>query len=89
MQLGTRWTAGEQPPASVPAELHAAIAEVDAVALAELAALPEADRGYAPRWTLTWLERRPIAELDTGVWVRRLASGAVDIEYEADADSDE
>jgi hypothetical protein len=23
----------------------------------------------APRWTLTWLEGRPIAELDTGVIV--------------------
>ena len=88
MQLGTRWTAGEQPPASVPAELHAAIAEVDAAALAEIAALPDSDRGYAPRWTLTWLERRPIAELDTGVWVRLLASGAVDVEHEGDTDDE-
>lgn len=88
MQLGTRWTAGEQPPASVPVELHAAIAEVDAAALAEIAALPESDRGYAPRWTLTWLERRPIAELDTGVWVRLLASGAVDVEHEGDNDDE-
>ncbi|MCB1298701.1 MAG: hypothetical protein KDB08_06940 [Microthrixaceae bacterium] len=84
MQLGTRWTAGDPPPASVPAELHAAIAEVDAAALAELAALPEAERGYAPRWTLTWLERRPIAELDTGVYVRMLASGEVIVEIESD-----
>lgn len=84
MQLGTRWTAGERPPASVPAELHAAIAEVDAAALAEFAALPEPERGYAPRWTLTWLERRPIAELDTGVFVRMLASGEVIVEIESE-----
>lgn len=89
MQLGTRWTAGEHPPVSVPAEIRAAIADVDASALAALAALPEDERGYAPRWTLTWLERRPIAELETGVWVRLLASGAVEIEYEDDEHEDD
>lgn len=89
MQLGTRWTAGEQPPASVPAEIRAAIAEVDAAALAALTALPEDERGYAPRWTLTWLERRPIAELDTGVWVRLLASGVVEVEYEDSLDGED
>lgn len=87
MQLGTRWTAGEQPPASVPAALHEAIAEVDASALAEIAAAelaaePEPERGYAPRWTLTWLEGRPIAELDTGVFVRLTAGGTVTIDHE-------
>src|SRR4051794_12578272 len=63
MQLGTRWTAGAQPPASVPPGLHAQIAAVEA-------ALPADQLGQpAPRWTLTWLEGRPIAELDTGVIV--------------------
>lgn len=89
MQLGTRWTAGERPPASVPTELHAAIAEVDAATLADLAELPESERGFAPRWTLTWLERRPIAELDTGVFVRMLASGEVIVEIEADDEWDD
>mgnify|MGYP001005782469 FL=1 len=82
MQLGTRWTAGEQPPASVPPALHDAIAEVDASTLAELAELPEAERGYPPRWTLTWLEGRPIAELETGVFVRLTAAGGVTIDHE-------
>jgi hypothetical protein len=63
VQLGTRWTAGAEPPASVPAALHPQITAVEA-------ALPADQLGQpAPRWTLTWLEGRPIAELDTGVIV--------------------
>lgn len=53
MQLGTRWAAGSEPPASVPAALRTAIAEVEV----------HAPRGH---WTLTWLEGRPMAELDAG-----------------------
>jgi hypothetical protein len=60
MQLGTRWTSGDQPPSAVPAALHEQIAKVDAV-------VTEQPR---PRWTLTWLEGRPIAELETGTVVR-------------------
>ena len=63
MQLGTRWTAGAEPPASVPAVLHAQIAAVEA------ALTPDPLGQPSPRWTLTWLEGRPIAELDTGVIV--------------------
>ncbi|GAB3271613.1 hypothetical protein B5M43_007905 [Microbacterium sp. MEC084] len=65
MQLGTRWTAGSTPPASVPADLHETIAQVEQH-------LPE---GPKPGWTLTWLEGRPIAELDTGVTVTLDAQG--------------
>jgi hypothetical protein len=63
MQLGTRWTAGDEPPASAPSALRAQIAVVDAAMPADSLGQP------APRWTLTWLEGRPIAELDTGVIV--------------------
>ena len=63
MQLGTRWTAGEEPPASVPKALRLQIAAVEGV-------LPTDQLGQpAPRWTLTWLEGKPIAELETGVIV--------------------
>lgn len=52
MQLGARWRAGEQPHRSVPAALHSAIASAES-------AHPDAEA-----WTLTWLEGRPVCELD-------------------------
>jgi hypothetical protein len=64
MQLGTRWAVGAEPPASVPAALRPAIAEVEA-------------QGPTGHWTLTWLEGRPIAELDAGWEVLLTASGDV------------
>ncbi|WP_309128585.1 hypothetical protein [Microbacterium sp.] len=64
MQLGTRWATGAEPPASVPAALRPAIAEVEA-------------GGLVGHWTLTWLEGRPIAELDAGWEVLLTASGDV------------
>ncbi len=64
MQLGTRWAVGAEPPASVPAALRPAIAEVEG-------------RGLQGHWTLTWLEGRPIAELDAGWEVLLTASGEV------------
>lgn len=66
MQLGTRWAAGAVAPASVPAALLPAIAEVEASITAERA-----------HWTLTWLEGRPIAELDAGWEVFATAEGTV------------
>lgn len=67
MRLGTRWTSGDEPPSTVPAVLREQIVEVDAV-------VTEQPR---PRWTLTWLEGRPIAELETGTVVRLDRSGQV------------
>lgn len=64
MQLGTRWAAGAEPPASVPAVLRPAIASVEAA-------------GHRGHWTLTWLEGRPIAESDAGWEVLLTASGEV------------
>ncbi|CAH0165848.1 MULTISPECIES: hypothetical protein [unclassified Microbacterium] len=64
MQLGTRWAAGADAPASVPAALLPAIAEVES-------------RGVEGYWTLTWLEGRPIAELDAGWEVLQDAAGEV------------
>lgn len=60
MRLGTRWAARTPPPSAVPERLHAQLAAVEA-------SLPAGDP--VPHWTLTWLEGRPIAELDTGVIV--------------------
>jgi len=76
MQLGTRWTAGQEPPASVPAALRAQIVAVEAARPAD------AMGGPAPRWTLTWLEGRPIAELDTGVIVSLDAAGEAVVSHD-------
>jgi hypothetical protein len=64
MQLGTRWATGSAAPASVPAALRPAIAQVEA-------------RGLVGHWTLTWLEGRAIAELDAGWEVVQTATGEV------------
>ncbi|KHK98259.1 Fe-S osidoreductase [Microbacterium mangrovi] len=70
MQLGTRWTAGGDPPARLSAEVVAAIREVDARV---------AGASPAPRWTLTWLEGRPVAELDDGVTVTIVTTDAAGV----------
>lgn len=79
MQLGTRWSLGDTPPAAVPAALHAQIAAVEGLLSAgQLAKQP------TPRWTLTWLEGRPIAELDTGVIVTLDAEGNAVVRHDED-----
>jgi hypothetical protein len=60
MQLGTRWTVGETPPAALPDVVVAAVRTVED----ELRADDVDARQW--RWTLTWLERRPVLELDDG-----------------------
>ena len=62
MQLGTRWSVGGEPPARLPDAVVAAVREVES----ELA---EVDT-TAWRWTLTWLEGRPVVELDDGTTLR-------------------
>lgn len=62
MQLGTRWEVGAEPPARLPAAMVAAVAGVEA----ELAGIDTT--GW--RWTLTWLEGRPVVELDDGTTLR-------------------
>lgn len=79
MQLGTRWAAGSEPPASVPASLRPGIAEAEARSVADGTLSLQTGALNLPRgtWTLTWLEGRPIAELDTGWEVRRTERGEV------------
>lgn len=61
MQLGTRWPVGDEPPARLPAVMVGAIADVED----ELDGLDGVDTANW-RWTLTWLEGRPVVELDDG-----------------------
>ena len=56
MQLGSRWSVGQSAPARLPDDLLARIGEVEA-------GLPS---DTTLRWTLTWLEGRPVVELDDG-----------------------
>lgn len=62
MQLGTRWSFGDTPPASLPEAMLGAIAASEA----ELTGVDTA--GW--RWTLTWLEGRPVVQLDDGTTLR-------------------
>ena len=62
MQLGTRWSVGDTPPATLPAAVLAAIVSVEA----ELTGTDTA----AWRWTLTWLEGKPVVQLDDGTTLR-------------------
>lgn len=72
MQLGTRWSVGAEPPARLDGEVVAAIRSVEAA--------HAADDTVQWRWTLTWLEGRPVVELDaTGETVRVDHDGAVTV----------
>jgi hypothetical protein len=62
MQLGTRWPIGAEPPARLPDSVVTAIAAVEI----DLAGVDTT--GW--RWTLTWLEGRPVVELDDGTVLR-------------------
>jgi hypothetical protein len=62
MQLGTRWSVGGEPPARLPEAMVAAVSDVEG----ELADTDTSNW----RWTLTWLEGRPIVELDDGTTLR-------------------
>ncbi|HWL03301.1 MAG TPA: hypothetical protein VNQ52_13145 [Microbacteriaceae bacterium] len=73
MQLGTRWDVGAEPPESLSEAMLRAIARVEA----ELEADGIDAAGW--RWTLTWLERRPVAELDDGTIVREEHDGTASI----------
>lgn len=64
MQLGTRWSVGAPPPARLPEPMVAAVAAVETELVAE------GVDASAWRWTLTWLEGRPIAQLDDGTTLR-------------------
>ena len=72
MQLGTRWSYGSpERPAGLP---EVVVMAIDAVEQDDELA-PEASDDW--HWTLTWLEGRPVVELDDGTIVR----------YDPDADA--
>ena len=60
MQLGTRWSVGQVPPQTLPEIVVTAVGDVEG----ELTAAGTTTADW--RWTLTWLEGRPVLELDDG-----------------------
>lgn len=71
MQLGTRWAAHTAAPASLDRAVLGAIAQVER----ELSALMHDTTSWY--WTLTYLENRPVVQLDDGTTIRVDAQGAV------------
>jgi hypothetical protein len=76
MQLGTRWNVGDEPPARLPEEVTAAIGGVET-------GLAGVDTSQW-RWTLTWLEGRPVVELDDGTTIRVGHDGVAIVEEPAE-----
>ena len=74
MQLGTRWATGAVPPATLPEAVVLAIRDAEAQ-------LAEADTSQW-RWTLTYLESRPVVQLDDGTTIRMGHDGNVTTTYE-------
>jgi hypothetical protein len=64
MQLGTRWSVGQAVPSDLPATV------VDAVRQVEDELARDGVDASTWRWTLTWLERKPVVELDDGTAIR-------------------
>jgi hypothetical protein len=73
MQLGTRWALGSTPPDRLAPNVILAIRDVEAQ-------LAEVDTSQW-RWTLTWLESRPVVELDDGTMIRVGSEGTVTTSY--------
>ena len=76
MQLGTRWPAHTPAPQQLDAAVKEAVAEVER----ELANLTQDTSSWY--WTLTYLENRPVVQLDDGTTIRVLHNGDITIEIE-------
>ncbi|KQQ00621.1 hypothetical protein [Rathayibacter sp. Leaf294] len=63
MQLGSRWPVGEQPPQTLPEIVVTAIRDVEE----ELGSSGTDASDW--RWQLTWLEGKPVLELDDGTTI--------------------
>lgn len=64
MQLGTRWALGGTPPSGLPQVVEIAVKAVEE----DLNGVDTDTSDW--RWTLTWLESKPVIELDDGTVIR-------------------
>ncbi|MCU1425186.1 MAG: uncharacterized protein JWM51_1477 [Microbacteriaceae bacterium] len=78
MQLGTRWNVGGAVPDRLAPPVVLAIRDVESQ-------LAEVDTSQW-RWTLTWLEGRPVVELDDGTVIRVDAAGGVHVTFDGAED---
>lgn len=76
MQLGTRWPAHTPAPQQLDVAVKEAVAEVER----ELANLTQDTSSWY--WTLTYLENRPVVQLDDGTTIRVSPTGNVVISEE-------
>jgi len=74
MQLGTRWAVGATPPDRLADAVVLAIRDTESQ-------LAEVDTSQW-RWTLTYLEQRPVVQLDDGTTIRVGHDGSVTTTYE-------
>ncbi|MEC5149451.1 hypothetical protein [Cryobacterium sp. GrIS_2_6] len=65
MQVGTRWSFGGTAPSGLPEVVLLAVSTVER----DLTVAPK-DGTDSWRWTLTWLEAKPVIELDDGTVIR-------------------
>jgi hypothetical protein len=70
MMVGSRFSVGADIPSAIPSSLHAEIRAVED-------ALSDDERSSL-RWTLTWLEGRPIVTLDNGTRIGSTSDGEDD-----------
>jgi len=82
MQLGTRWNVGGEPPARLPEAMVVAVRGVED----ELAA--ESVDTSTWGWTLTYLEGKPIVELDDGTAIHLDDAGRAQVTNPDDPEED-
>jgi hypothetical protein len=70
MMVGSRFSIGADIPRGIPEPLHAEIRAIEKT-------LGEEEK-KSLRWTLTWLEGRPIVTLDNGIQVGQDPHGDLD-----------
>lgn len=86
MRIGTRWEVGSTPPAGLPEELVDAIHEFERQLFGDLHAVTAAAHSF---WTLTWLEGRPVCQLDGGPEITIDSNGRVHNGAIPDSESDD
>lgn len=84
MQLGKRWRVGAEAPQNLPDVVVNAVGDVEA----ELRVDGVDVDGWS--WTLTWLEGRPVIELDDGTLITyNDAEGTATVRQDTEGDDDD